>query len=352
MKIGIAGAGIMGRLLALAFVDSGHQVTLYDNGEVSCSMTAAGVLAPVSELAKSERLIYQLGMEAMQIYWPDIIKNLDQDIYFRQTGSLVVAHPQDKAELINLIAMIDSKIDRTAQIYKPLTQNELNTLEPELSKFNEAYLFSAEGQLDNQQLMQVLKVKLQQRQVQWVADTFVTEITGNKIITAADSSEYDRVFDCRGMGAASVFKDLQAVRGELVWLHAPEVNIQRPIRFMHPRYGLYIAPRPENIYIVGASEIYANDYSPISVRSALELLTAAFYLHPAFAEARIIKTAAHCRPAFPDHLPRIKCNDDYIAVNGLYRHGFLIAPTLVSEIVRWMDKGKSGLHYPQIWEFE
>ena len=125
----------------------------------------------------------------------------------------------------------------------------------------------------------------------------------------------------------------------------------QPIRFMHPRYGLYVAPRPNNIYIIGASEIYSNDYSAISVRSMLEFLTSAYYLHPAFAEARIIKTVTHCRPTFSDHLPKITYNRGYLAINGLYRHGFLIAPTLAAEINRWLEKGKLSLKYPQIWEF-
>lgn len=333
MNIGIVGAGIMGRLLALALIDAGHQVSLYDkDSETNCSMAAAGMLAPVSELIKSDKLIYDLGCEALQQHWPEIIKNLGEDIYFRQQGSVVVSHPQDKAEMTNMISMIDERMETA--VYQRLSKDELTALEPELTKFNEAYFFPEEGQIDNQALMCALKTRLD------IAD--ISEL----------KSKYDMMFDCRGLGAASVFPNLQAVRGELIWLHAPDVNIQRPIRFMHPRYNLYIAPRPDNIYLLGATEIYANDHSPISVRSALELLTAAFYLHSGFAEARIIKTVTHCRPAFPHHLPKIKYSDGCIAVNGLYRHGFLIAPSLVAEILRYMEKGKMGLQYPQIWEFE
>jgi glycine oxidase len=34
------------------------------------------------------------------------------------------------------------------------------------------------------------------------------------------------------------------------------------------------------------------------------------------------------RPAYPDNLPRIVIDRNLIAVNGLYRHGFLLAPAL------------------------
>lgn len=354
MKIGIAGAGIMGRLLALSLVNSGHHVSLFDKddetGAMSCSMAAAGMLAPVAELITSGRLIYDLGIDALNTHWPLVMQLLSHEIYFKKAGSLVVSHPRDQAELTHFISMIDSKL-QAQSIYQKLNNDELIALEPDLAKFQEVYYLPAEGQVDNQSLMHALHKALKQKNVEWYGSTQVTAIESNKIVTENSVNSFDKVFDCRGLGAASVFDDLQAVRGELIWLHAPDVNIQRPIRFMHPRYNLYIAPRPENIFIIGASEIYAEDYSEISVRSSLELLTAAYYLHPAFAEARILKTVTHCRPAFSDHMPKIKCTENSIAINGLYRHGYLIAPTLVAEIINWMEHGISSLQYPQLWEF-
>ncbi len=354
MKIGIAGAGVMGRLLAFAYVNHGHQVSLFDQdddlGDKSCSMAAAGLLLPITELDKSPLMIYQLGIEAIEQHWPSILNQLKNQIYFRTLGSLVLSHPNEQAELTHFVTRIHAKLN-VKQFYRVLNQTELLQLEPELTQFNYAYSFPAEGQLDNQQLLAALKDFLYQQGVKWYANTELTECHPKKIITHAAVYDFDWVFDCRGMGGKARFANLFAVRGELVCLHAPQVNIQRPIRFLHPRYSLYIVPRPANMYLVGASEIYTEDYSAISVRSELELLTAAYYLHPAFAEARIIKTITQCRPTFPDHLPKIKYADGFIAVNGLYRHGFLIAPTLMTDIVQWIKTNDlTSLHYPQLWE--
>lgn len=162
--------------------------------------------------------------------------------------------------------------------------------------------------------------------------------------------QFDLVLDCRGMGAKDIFADLRGVRGELIWLHAADVFIARPIRFLHPRYNLYIVPRPEQIYLIGASEIEANDTTPISVHTTLELLTAAYCVHANFGEARIIKTVTHCRPTLTDHLPKIKYADGFLAVNGLSRHGFLLAPALAMEVMRWIEAGISAVCYPQLWE--
>ena len=62
------------------------------------------------------------------------------------------------------------------------------------------------------------------------------------------------------------------------------------------------------------------------MRSVLELLSAAYALHPAFGEAELIEIGADARPAFPDNLPRIRRRGSTIHVNGLFRHGFSWPP--------------------------
>jgi len=107
---------------------------------------------------------------------------------------------------------------------------------------------------------------------------------------------------------------------------------------MHPRWPLYIIPRENNRFMIGATSIERED-SGVSVRSALELLSAAYAVHPAFAEARIVEIGSGLRPAFPDNLPRIAIEGQRIAVNGLYRHGFLLAPALAELTLAYLQRG-------------
>ena len=87
--------------------------------------------------------------------------------------------------------------------------------------------------------------------------------------------------------------------------------------------------------------IESEDSGPVTVRSALELLGAAYALHPAFGEAEIIEMAAGVRPAFPDNVPRIIVGDTgrYIHINGAYRHGFLLAPVLAAAVAGYLADG-------------
>ncbi len=356
MKAGIVGGGIMGHTLALELIKAGNQVSIFDNtnseSAINCSMAAAGLLTPISELEKSDCLIYDLGNAALEQHWPSILADLDSNIYFQRTGSLLVSHPQDKVDLKRFIATIDSKFqsEKNNSLYHKLNQQEIAALEPELAKFSEAYYFPTEAHLDTQEMLTALKKYLCQHDITWYY-TQVDEIKAGKIKINNEIKIFDTVFDCRGLAAKSFFPNLQGIRGELIHLHAPNVNIKRPIRFQHPRYSLYIVPRPNNIYLAGASEIHSENTHAISVRSTLEFLTAACYLHPGFVEASIQKTVTQCRPTFPDYLPKINYADGLVAVNGLYRHGFLLAPTLAAEIMHWLGGGLSALHYPQIGEF-
>ena len=352
MQAGIVGMGIMGRVLALALHNAGWHVTLFDQntGDDNCSVAAAGLLTPLSELDKADQLIFHLGQESIRQCWPRILAQLPEHIYFQQSGSLVLSHPTDQAEWNHFSRRIASQLVQGDLNCRQLSSEAVIQLEPDLAKFETAYYFPDEAHIDCQSLMPVLKTYLEAKGIKCFTNTPVLSLEPRLIVTKSTSHTFDIVFDCRGLGAHSVFTDLRALRGELIWLHAPDVQLQRPIRLLHPRYSLYIVPRPNNTYLIGASEVEAEDYSSISVRTTLELLTAAYYVHAGFAEARVIKTVTHSRPTLSNHLPRIRFMDGLIAINGLYRHGYLIAPALAEEVLRGLKSNDQHLYYPTIWE--
>lgn len=352
MKAGIAGAGLLGRLLAHELTERGWAVSLFDRdtiqGALSCGFVAAGLLCPVSEIIVGEEILYEMGLASIS-RWHEILSTLPDKVFFQQTGSLLTAHPNDAADLVHYVQRLQSKLKQT-DVIQALSSTSAQQLEPQLKLSSQTFYMPQEGHIDNIKLFSVLAQALISKGVSWHEQTEVNHIQAKTIVTANRSYTFDRVFDCRGLGAKANYPELRAVRGELLWLHAPEVKLSRPIRLLHPRYSIYIVPRPDDVYVVGASEIESEDFSTISVRTLLELLTAAYTLHPGFAEARIIKTLVNCRPAFPDNLPRIYITDGMIAINGLYRHGYLLAPALLSEVMGFLEKGSAGIRYPQLFK--
>lgn len=340
-SMAIVGAGLMGRLLALHLLDRGHRVTLFDRDPIAggraAAWTGAGMLAPWAELESAERGVFELGVRSLAL-WPALADRLGREaIDYHEEGSLLVAHAGDRTEYQRTLSQLTLRLGGNSPDLRQLDRAALQQLEPDLhGGFTEALWLPREAWLDGQKLMTRLGDRLLTQGALWHANTPVLEVQAGRVVTAAGPQDYDTVIDTRGMGGAAGFADLRGVRGEILWLHAPEVTLTRPVRLVHPRYRLYMVPRNDHHYVLGATQIESSDSGPLTVRSALELLSAAYSLHPGFAEARVIKSDANLRPALDDNLPRITAETGLLRVNGLFRHGFLLAPLIAEQALEML----------------
>lgn len=338
----VLGAGLMGRLLACELARASHAVELYDasaaDAPASAAHVAAAMLAPLAESAVTELGVVRMGCHAL-VRWPELIATLGAPVFFQQQGTLVLWHRQDASEATRF----QQQLARTAGAMPELPAVErldaraVARLEPALGeRFAQGLYLPGEGQLDNRELLAALLQRLQALGV---------SLHWRSPRSPADFADHRGwLFDCRGLGARTEWQALRGVRGEVIRVHAPEVALARPTRLLHPRYPLYIAPKPGGVFVIGATEIESDDASPASVRSTLELLSAAYTVHPGFAEARVIEMAAQCRPTLRDNLPALRwLGPRRLQVNGLYRHGYLIAPAMLDVVMQCVDTGHSAL---------
>lgn len=338
----ILGGGLMGRLSALALSEPGlwpkpARIRLLEKGSFSpdqelyqpkAAFAAAAMLSPLAESVLLEQDLVEMGYRSMQL-WQQWQQQLP-DFGLQQQGALLLAHPQQQHLLLHLVSQI-----KTQPNYQPkwLTKTELTTLEPSLAgRFQHGCFLPGEGQLNNQAFLQHALRLLQQRGVALEAQSSV-EFKGDELWCNGRLETADLVIDCRGLGASTELPQLRPVRGEVLRVKAPAVQLSRPVRLFHPRYALYIAPKGEGLFVVGATELESADQSGPSVRSTLELLSALYSVDPAFAEAEILSVQASARPALPTHRPAISNQPGLIRVNGLYRHGYLLGPALAEQVV-------------------
>lgn len=345
----VLGAGLMGRLLALSLAQAGHPVRLVDAGQSdgsgAAAWVAAAMLAPLAESAITEPSVVAMGQYALT-RWPQLIAGLTRPVYFQQNGTLIVWHRQDAHEAQRFSGLLAQTGRALPELPKPrgLDGHDLAELEPALAqRFHQGLYLPEEGQLDNRQLLATLIDSLAARGISIEWDTALTLEQAQDI--QADQGGW--VLDCRGLGARTDWQPrptLRGVRGEVVRLHAPDVTLQRPTRLLHPRYPIYIAPKQDHVFVIGATEIESDDMSPASVRSTLELLSAAYAVHPGFGEGRILELCSHCRPTLPDNLPAVhEVAPRVLQVNGLYRHGFMISPAMLDAVLEWMRQGSTEL---------
>jgi len=196
-------------------------------------------------------------------------------------------------------------------------------------RFNKALFFAAEGHLDPRAALGALARRLEERGVP-IRFGVAGAMTAPACWGAPAAQR--QVVDCTGLAARGVLSDLRGVKGEMLLLRLPDISLSRPVRVLHPRIPLYIVPRGNGLFMVGATMIESDQETRITARSMLELLSAAYALHPAFGEAEIVEIGTGVRPAFPDNLPRIRWYGDTLYVNGLFRHGFLLAPALARRV--------------------
>ena len=336
--IGIAGAGLAGRLLAWRLARAGCVVSLFDarhrDDLTSASQTAAAMLSPLAELAVSDDAVFELGQRSLAL-WPQWLAQIATPVYFRQDGTVVVAHTQDGASLEHFSRLLHHKLPAAckAQV-QTLNAASLAQYEPTLAgRFSGGLFLVGEGQLANDQLMAALATELDCLGVKWHEGKAVEGVEPTVIVCADQLHSVDVAVDARGVGSKSALSTLRGVRGEVLRVACHGVTLQRPVRLMHPRYQLYVAPRPSGEFVVGATELESEDTGPVTVRSVLELGSALYSLHPAFGEARVLRMSAALRPALDNHRPCVEQYDGVWHINGLYRHGYLCAPALVDDLV-------------------
>lgn len=314
-QISVIGAGVAGSWQALALSRAGFNVALYERDDPSLKSStgywAGGMLAPYCESEAAEPVIPRLGTRSLDL-WRDEFPDIPL------SGTLVVAHRRDRSDF-------DRFAQRTTG-HEHIDAERIAALEPSLAgNFDRALFYANESHVEPRKVLPQLHRRLAEAGVAIHYNTERDPATGDGM-----------TIDCRGLAAHDT--DLRGVKGELIVVETTEIAFKRPVRLIHPRWPLYIVPRENNRFMIGATTIESTDEG-VSVRSALELLSAAYAVHPAFAEARIVEFGAGLRPAYPDNLPRIRIDGERIAVNGLYRHGFLLAPALAELTTAYLQRG-------------
>jgi glycine oxidase len=355
----IIGSGLVGRLLAWRLITLGHAVDILSKddfkGTDSAGYVAASMISPATEAVNTEPMVKEIGLASLRL-WPEWISELPDPVFYQDKGTLVVAHSGDRAEQDRFMRRAEHVLSQDD--FQKLDHHALKDKSADLAEnFTEALFVEEEACLDNRQLYQSLtKVLMDSPQCRWAQCDAIDTLNETVIDDLAQKyfnyagGHYQSTIDCRGNGAKTDLSRLRSVRGEVIRVHAPDVNFEQAVRLLHPRYPLYLAPRANHEYVLGATVIESDDMSPISLRSGLELMSALYSMHKGFAEARVLEMATHCRPAMIDNMPSIKRTSWGFHFNGLYRHGYLFSPALITDFLSVLCGDETNLKFGKYFD--
>ena len=351
----IIGAGVIGLGIAWRCQQRGLSVTVVDPAPGSgASPTAAGMLAPVTELHYGELALLELGVESARRY-PDFAAALADasgiDIGYRRCGTVVAAWDgADLAALRDLHALQRS-LDLRAEL---LTGRELRSLEPALAPGLPGGLLAADDhQVDNRRLHDALLA---------VVGPIVTEkvvgLIGEPRVTGvalADGRTLSAGTTVLAAGAWSGFLDevpVRPVKGQTLRLRLGDGPLlSHVVRGSVKGSPVYAVPRDNGELVIGASsEETGFDLHP-RAGAIYELLRDAQSLIPALGEAQFREVSTSLRPAAPDNAPIIGPStrlDGLVIATGHYRNGILLTPITADAVAELIV---SGVTPPEIASF-
>ena len=326
--LAVIGGGLLGRLLAWRAAMAGLKVSLFCAGNRlghdSTAWVAGGMVAPQAEAEDTDAVLIAKGQASLAL-WPRWISELRTPVHYDAAGTLILWQRSEAAEAKRFEALLRAKL--RSSNYQRLTEEQVAEVEPGLeARCFEALHAKEDAHIDNRQLLAALAVAL---------DDAGVVCYWNRPVADEEQIEAALTVDCRGKHARSRWSALRWVRGEIVRLHAPGLELRHMVRLLQRGASTYLVSRPGNNLLIGATAVESDDCSAASVRGTLELLSAAYSLFPELGEARILELNTGCRPALPDNCPAIRFDPTrrLLEVNGLYRHGFLLSPAVVNDLM-------------------
>ncbi len=329
MKIAIIGAGILGLNNAYIAAKKGMKVTIFEKQDFppnNASSIAGGMLAPFSEIEALPMKFVQAGLKGID-FWKNTLGDDFKDC-LQNTGSLFIAHQED----MHMLERFAAHLPTISEHWEWVDTKRMAELEPCIkNNFGRGLYIPQEANLHP-----LLAIEAMAKNIEDLGGKIIKQETNPQEL----AKDFDWVIDCRGW-VENIDQDLRGIKGEIILVENHEFKLNRPVRLMHPRYPLYIIPRPNNVFAIGASVIEnaQNNDGLVLLRSAMELMSAAYSLHSSFGEAKIIDMSSAVRPAYMDNLPRIKIDktNKYIRCNGLFRHGYLLSPIMGECVAHYIE---------------
>jgi glycine oxidase len=352
----VVGGGAIGLCCAWRASQRGARVIVLDRAHPPAGATrvAAGMLAPIGELAFGEQDLLRMTLDAGEMY-PAFVAELETasklSMGFVQSGALHIALDRDEAAELRRVHDLQRALGLGAEWLPPRRCREL---EPGLTpSFNGGVHAPDEAAVDPRQMTAALLAALATEGVEVRGGVEVTGalIEGERIAgvrtEAGEELAAGAVVLATGAwsGAASWLPEaarppVRPVKGQILELRSPDGRA--PCERIIASERIYLVPRPDGRLIAGATTEERGFDSAVTAGGVHELLREAYRLLPDVAEMELVESMAGLRPGTPDNLPLIGPGalEGLVLACGHYRNGILLAPLTGDAVAELLDHGE------------
>ncbi len=333
--IAIVGGGIGPSITGLAFHRRGWAVTLLEP-EPQHGDAEAGILTAAAGIEEQQPDLITLTLFARE-QWLAWEQSLAGSFLDTGGGTTILAHPRDAAAMERLRAGIDQDVDVSDELVL-LDRAALTEREPALTRrFTNGLALSLDRCINPDRLRAALDQALSAAGTPRIRITAATQPKAHHVLHDGASMPFDWVVDWR----EPIRPGERIMRRDLLRLQTAGELIHHPLRLMHPRHPLYLLPRGGGRYDVAAVQSVTIPEADIRAKTMLELLSAAYTVHPGFAEATVLGTVTACVAAHPGGLPTLLPEPGLITVTGAGAYAMASAPALADIITHFITQGET-----------
>lgn len=344
----IIGAGVIGLSIGWQLARRGIKVEIFEKGEAGkeASGTAAGMLAPYSEISCEDDQHRHLGCKSLALY-PQFLQELNADaktdLFLEKGGTLYVGLDRDDGRVLERLFVDLKKRDLPVKWLSGKETREIETLlSPRVST---GFWIPHETHIQNQKLLQSLKQAFQNLGGilhEHCAVKHLWEEKGTlKGLWTHEPVRGDNVINAAGAWAGTIHDETSVSiypnKGQILTLSMTK-ELSVPYMIRTPR--VYLVPKSDGTLRIGATSEEVGFDQQVTAGGILELLQAAFEVLPAIAHMPFQKAEAKLRPTSCNRLPIIEETEikGYFHAAGHGRAGILLAPYTAYEIVRKICK--------------
>lgn len=344
----IVGGGAIGLSAAWRAAQRGARVAVIERASPPAGATrvAAGMLAPVGELAFGEPELMRMTVAAARLY-PGFVAELEEAsgvaTGYAMSGAVHVALDRDEAAELRRVHELQRSLGLGAEWLPPRRCRELEPgLTPSLSGGVHA---PGEAAVDPRALVEALLAALHAEGVELHLSSEVEEgiYDGGRLagVRTVHGRELHAGHVVLAAGAWSVQAEwlppgarppVRPVKGQILELRSPDGA--PPCERIVASERVYLVPRADGRLVVGATVEEQGFDEAVTAGGVHELLREAYRLLPDVAEMELVEAAAGLRPGTGDNLPLVGRAplDGLVWATGHFRNGILLAPLAANAV--------------------